>query len=164
MYGDFDMSTLAKTLMTKADAGSLDFGHVSQFTATDVREAISALVAEDKLSLADALCEAGLSLHPRDENILSMAALMANLHQDWGRSESYIRELMDVQGGKATAFTWNLLIRVLRCQAEPVEALSTARSALIQHPENPDFLREVSELESFFGEAAIFVQPSQTWQ
>lgn len=158
------MNTLAKTLMTMTDAGGLDFHHVSQFTATDLREAISSLVAEDKLSLADALCEAGLSLHPRDENILSMAALMANLHQDWERSESYIRELMVVQGGKATAFTWNLLIRVLRCQAEPVEALSTARSALIQHPENPDILIEVSELESFFGEAAIFVQLSQTRQ
>jgi len=158
------MNTLAKTLMTKAEAGGLDFQHVSQFTATDVREAIAVLVAQDKVSLADALCEAGLSLHPRDENILSMAALMANLNQDWERAESYIRELMDVQGGKATEFTWNLLIRVLRCQAQPLEALSAARAALIQYPANPDLLREVSELEAFFGDAAIFVQPSGTWQ
>jgi hypothetical protein len=158
------MNTLAKTLMTKAEAGGLDFHHVSQFTATDVREAIAVLVAQDKVSLADALCEAGLSLHPRDENILSMAALMANLNQDWERAESYIRELMDVQGGKATEFTWNLLIRVLRCQAQPLEALSAARAALIQYPANPDLLREVSELEAFFGDAAIFVQPSGTWQ
>jgi hypothetical protein len=164
MYGDFDMNTLAKALMTKTDASGLDFHDVSQFTATDVREAISALVAEDKLPLADALCEAGLSLHPRDENILSMAALMANLHQDWERAESYIRELMDVQGGKATEFTWNLLIRVLRCQAEPIEALSAARAALLQHPTNSDLLREVKELEEFFGDAAVFVQPSGTWQ
>lgn len=158
------MNTLAKTLMTKAEAGGLDFQHVSQFTATDVREAIAVLVAQDKVSLADALCEAGLSLHPGDENILSMAALMANLNQDWERAESYIRELMDVQGGKATEFTWNLLIRVLRCQAQPVEALSAARAALIQYPANPDLLQEVSELEAFFGDAAIFVQPSGTWQ
>jgi hypothetical protein len=71
---------------------------------------------------------------------------------------------MDVQGGKATEFTWNLLIRVLRCQAEPIEALNTARASLIQHPTSTDLLREVGELEAFFGDAAIFVQPNGTRQ
>ena len=79
-----------------------DSRQVSEFTAAEVREAISALVAEDKTALADALCEAGLSLHPGDENILSMAALMANLRQDWARSEQYLRELMDIPGASAT--------------------------------------------------------------
>lgn len=73
------MNALAQSLLSAAQFGRhLNDRDVSQFTAAEVREAISTLVAQDKLALADALCEAGLSLHPGDENILSMAALMAD--------------------------------------------------------------------------------------
>ena len=154
------MNALAQSLLSAAQFGRhLNDRDVSQFTAAEVREAISTLVAQDKLSLADALCEAGLSLHPGDENILSMAALMANLHQDWARSEQYLRELMAVQGGSATEFSWNLLVRVLRCQAEPIEALNVAKTGLIHYPESVDLRREVAELEDLFGDAAMFVGP-----
>jgi hypothetical protein len=153
------MNALAQSLLSTAHAGSFDTREVSQFSAAEVREAISTLVAADKLALADALCEAGLSLHPGDENILAMAALMASLHTDYARSEEYIRELIDVQHGQATEFTWNLLVRVLRCQAEPIEALCMAKAGLLQHPASADLLREKDELEALFGEASIFVQP-----
>ena len=81
------MNALAQSLLSSGADHLTGLNMVSRFSSQDVREAISALVAEDKLALADALCEAGLSLHPGDENILSMAALMANLDQDWARSE-----------------------------------------------------------------------------
>jgi len=153
------MNALAQSLISTALTGSFDTREVSQFSAAEVREAIAALVAADKLALADALCEAGLSLHPGDENILAMAALMASLHADYERSEEYIRELMEVQHGQATEFTWNLLVRVLRCQAEPIEALCMAKAGLLQHPASADLLREKDELEALFGEASIFVGP-----
>ena len=153
------MNALAQSLLSTSGNGLLNEHDVSRFTAGEVREAISALVAQDRLALADALCEAGLSLHPGDENILSMAALMANLHQDWARSEEYLRELMAVQGNSATEFTWNLLVRVLRCQAEPVEALCMVKVGLHQYPHSADLLREKEELEAVFGEGSIFVQP-----
>lgn len=153
------MNALAQALMSSTHLGAFDAREVSQFTAAEVREAISTLVAADKLNLADALCEAGLSLYPRDENILAMAALMANLHQDYARSEEYTRELIEVQKGQATEFTWNLLVRVLRCQAEPVEALAMVKAGLLQHPRSEDLLREKRELEALFGEASIFVEP-----
>jgi uncharacterized protein HemY len=158
------MNALAQSLLSTSGNGLLNEHDVSRFTAGEVREAISSLVADDKLPLADALCEAGLSLHPGDENILSMAALMANLHQDWARSEEYLRELMAVQGNSTTEFTWNLLVRVLRCQAEPIEALSVVRDGLMQHPESADLLREKAELEAFFGDATILIQPAASWQ
>ena len=138
---------------------SFDARQVSDFTAGEVREAISALVAQDKTDLADALCEAGLSLHPGDENILSMAALMANLHMDWSRSEQYLRELMDLQGNGATEFTWNLLVRVLRCQCEPLEALNMVKAGLEHYPNSDDLRRELGELQDLFGDAAMFVGP-----
>lgn len=153
------MNALAQSLLSKAHTGRFDTRDVSQFSAADVREAISALVAADKLALADALCEAGLSLHPADENILAMAALMASMNEDYARSEDYIRELIDAQHGQATEFTWNLLVRVLRCQAEPIEALTMAKTGLLQHPASADLLREKEELEALFGEASIFVGP-----
>jgi hypothetical protein len=93
-----------------------------------------------------------------------MAALMASLHADYERSEEYIRELIDVQHGQATEFTWNLLVRVLRCQAEPIEALCMAKAGLLQHPVSADLLREKEELEALFGEASMFVQPVAAWQ
>jgi uncharacterized protein HemY len=153
------MNALAQSLLSSGADHLTGLNMVSRFSSQDVREAISALVAEDKLALADALCEAGLSLHPGDENILSMAALMANLHQDWARSEQYLRELMAVQGSSATEFTWNLLVRVLRCQAEPIEALNMAKAGLTYYPESADLRREVAELEDMFGDAAMFVGP-----
>jgi hypothetical protein len=153
------MNALAQSLLSAGTDHLTGLNMVSRFSSQDVREAISALVAQDKLALADALCEAGLSLHPGDENILSMAALMANLHQDWARSEQYLRELMAVQGSGATEFTWNLLVRVLRCQAEPIEALNMAKAGLTYYPESADLRREVAELEDMFGDAAMFVGP-----
>ena len=153
------MNALAQSLLSAGTDHLTGLNMVSRFSSQDVREAISALVAQDKLALADALCEAGLSLHPGDENILSMAALMANLHQDWARSEQYLRELMAVQGSGATEFTWNLLVRVLRCQAEPIEALNMAKAGLTYYTESADLRREVAELEDMFGDAAMFVGP-----
>lgn len=153
------MNALAQSLLSKAHLGQFDSREVSQFSSVEVREAISTLVAAEKLALADALCEAGLSLHPGDENILAMAALMASMNEDYARSESYIRELIDAQHGQATEFTWNLLVRVLRCQAEPVEALNMAKAGLNQHPASADLLREKEELEAVFGNDAIFMPP-----
>ena len=153
------MNALAQTLLAAGADNLSGLNMVSKFSSKDVREAISALVAEEKLELADALCEAGLSLYPSDENILAIASLMASLHEDYARSEEYVRELIDLQHGQATEFTWNLLVRVLRCQAEPVEALSMVKAGLLQYPASADLLREKRELESLFGEAAMFVQP-----
>ena len=159
------MNALAQSLLSAAQFGRhLNDRDVSQFTAAEVREAISTLVAQDKLALADALCEAGLSLHPGDENILSMAALMANLHQDWARSEEYLRELMVLQGEGATEFTWNLLVRVLRCQCEPLEALAVAKAGLLQHPQSLDLQQERAELQAQLGDVSAFIGPVQQRQ
>ena len=159
------MNALAQSLLSAAQfAPHLNGRDVSQFTAAEMRETISALVAQDKLALADALCEAGLSLHPGDENILCMAALVANLHQDWANSEQYLRELMATQGDGATEFTWNLLVRVLRCQCEPLEALNTAQAGLLSYPDSADLQQERAELQAQLGDVSAFIGPAQQRQ
>jgi len=112
------MNALAQNLVSQASRGRmLSDRELSEFTASEFREAIAALVGDDKMGLADALCEAGLALYPTDPHILSMAGLMANLHQDWARAEDYLRQLIAIQGDpQVTEFTWNLLTRTLRCQ------------------------------------------------
>lgn len=148
------MNALIQSVLCNKD---FDIRHVSEFTASEIRESISALVAKDDIAMADALCEAGLSIYPADENILAMAALMSSMQGDYPRSEDYVRELINVQKGHSTEFTWNLLVRVLRCQAEPIEALAMAKAGLLHHPSSEDLKREKQELEALFGEAAIFV-------
>ncbi len=160
------MNALAQSLLSQASRGRmLSDRDLSEFSASDFREAISALVANDKIGLADALCEAGLALHASDPHILSMAGLMANLHQDWARAEEYLRELIVIQGdAHVTEFTWNLLTRVMRCQCEPFEALTVAKTGLIYHPHSADLQREVSELKGLLGEVSAFVGPIQQRQ
>ncbi len=160
------MNALAQSLVSQASRGRmLSDRDLSEFSASDFREAIAALVANDKIGLADALCESGLALHPGDPHILSMAGLMANLHQDWERAEEYLRELIAIQGdAHVTEFTWNLLTRVMRCQCEPLEALSVAKTGLIYHPHSADLQRERSQLQDLLGEVSAFVGPIQQRQ
>lgn len=160
------MNALAQSLLSQASRGRmLSDRDLSEFSASEFREAISALVADNKVALADALCEAGLALHPSDPHVLSVAALMASLHEDWTRAEDYLRELIAAQGDvHVTEFTWNQLTRVLRCQCEPFEALSAAKTGLIYHPHSIDLQREVSELKDLLGDVSTFVGPIQQRQ
>ncbi len=160
------MNALAQNLVSQASRGRmLSDRELSEFTASEFREAIAALVGDDKMGLADALCEAGLALYPTDPHILSMAGLMANLHQDWARAEDYLRQLIAIQGDpQVTEFTWNLLTRTLRCQCEPLEALHIARIGLTYHPHIADLQREAAELKDLLGEVSAFVGPIQQRQ
>jgi len=160
------MNALAQNLVSQASRGRmLSDRELSEFTASEFREAIAALVGDDKIGLADALCEAGLALYPTDPHILSMAGLMANLHQDWARAEDYLRQLIAIQGDpQVTEFTWNLLTRTLRCQCEPLEALHIARIGLTYHPHSADLQREAADLKDLLGEVSAFVGPIQQRQ
>lgn len=154
------MNTLAQALMSDVYAERLLVGGtISQYSATDIREAIAALVGQNHMTLASALCDAGLSLYPQDENVLSMAALVAQVNQDWAQADQHLSDLMAVQGESATAFTWNLRVRTLRCLCEPVQALVKAREGLCRYPNSEDLQREVAELEALLGESAFLVTP-----
>ena len=120
------MNSMALLEETKVEGRLLSPREVSRYTPAEIREAISALVAEDRLNLAYPLGEAGLSLYPQSEDLLSINALLETLRQDWVKAEEYLRTLIAVQQEGATQFTWQMLVRVLRCQAEPMKALQAA--------------------------------------
>jgi hypothetical protein len=129
------MSTLFQALLSQSSSGQLlSMREVSRFSASEIRQTIAALVADQRMGMADALSAAGLSLYPDSEDVLAISALLAEMKQDWSTAEDLIRQLIAQQGDQVTAVTWRHLIRVLRCQCEPGQALQIAQQALQAYP------------------------------
>lgn len=129
------MTSLYQAMLSQAVSGQLlSVRDVSQFTAAEIRQTMADLVAANRIDLANALAAAGQSLYPESEDILAISALLAEIQQDWTSAEELLRKLVDTQGAAATPFTWRHLIRVLRCQCEPGQALQVAQQAMLTHP------------------------------
>jgi len=56
---------------------------VAHFSPTDFRHGIQWLLSENQDDLAQALADAGLSLHPHNQEVLAMAGLLAMTREDW---------------------------------------------------------------------------------
>lgn len=129
------MSTLFQALLSQAPTGQpLKARDVSRFTSTEIRQAIADLVGAQHIELADALSAAGLSLYPKSEEILAISALLAEIKQDWSTAEQLLTQLLALQGVQAPSSSWRHLIRVLRCQCEPGQALQVAQKAMAAYP------------------------------
>ena len=153
------MNQLSHVLMSEAKFGRmLSDREVSRFSPAEIREAISDLVSQDRMDLANALGDAGMSLYPESEDILAMAALLAESRQDWTSAEEHLAQLLLKQGNDAPVATWQHYIRVLRCLCELQSALLITERALEFHPGNPALLGELKSLLSLIGDS----QPMQT--
>lgn len=129
-------------------------------TATEIREAIARWVGEDQLDIADALLAAGLSLHPDSEDILVMGVLLSQMRQEWGQAQMHIERLMAVQQGRATAQTWDNLIRILRCQEAFHAAYRAASKAVYLFPDHPALLKAQSELAVLLEATSASIGPA----
>ena len=156
------MSSLIHTLLSQAaQDGFVMDKVVSEFTPGEIRQTIADLVSRDRVDLANALSDAGLSLYPHSEDILAISALLAEIQRDWSAAEELLTELINVQGAAATANSWRHLIRVQRCHCEPGQALISARLATEQHPHDADLAQELAELQDMVGQTNIFAAPSR---
>jgi uncharacterized protein HemY len=124
---------------------------VSRFSPIEIRQTISQLVAEDRLDLAHALCEAGLAIHPDSEDVLAIAGLLAMLREDFSDAAGILNHLMVVQGESAPITSHVMFIRALRCAGEPVAALRALMLAHEQHPNHPDLQAEFEQLSQKLG-------------
>lgn len=150
------MSILAKQLINKDSSGlSFNPSEVSRFSPADIRVAIQALLGEDRIGLAYALGDAGLALYPDSEDILAVTSLLAVMAQDWPQAVDLIRQLMEMQEGRATVFTHAMLIRSLRCNLEYAAGFEAARDALALFPEHPELIKEYQELAAAMGLSAV---------
>lgn len=150
------MSNLSQALLNEAALGRmLSQREVSRFSPDEIRLAIAELVSQDRVALASALCDAGLSLYPESEDILAISALMAEMQQDWTSAQELLEKLIIVQNGVTQVATWQHLIRVLRCQCEPLNALQAIDLALQMHPEHPVLLMEQASLQALVADNTL---------
>ena len=142
--------TLIQELMNQAAVGGLlNTQSIQRFTPAEIRETIQSLVATEQLELANALGDAGLSLHPHSEDVLAITSLLAMMNQDWPLAVELMDELFDVQNGKVQPFTFVMLVRALRCNLDPERALQVARQGLEIYPGQVELLAEKLSLDDF---------------
>lgn len=156
------MSQLSQVLMSEATFGRmLSDREVSRFSPAEIREAIADLVTQDKMELAHALGDAGISLYPDSDDILAMCALLAESRQDWTAAEELLSKLILKQDGNTPVATWQHYIRVLRCLCELQSALQIAEHALQFHPQNPALMAELQSLIDLQGNS-MAMQATET--
>jgi hypothetical protein len=142
--------TLIQELMNQAAVGGLlNAQAIQRFSPAEIRETIQSLVATDQLDLANALGDAGMSLHPHSEDILAITSLLAMMNQDWSLAVELIDELVAIQGANAQPFTYVMLVRALRCNLDPVRALEVARQGLVAYPDQVELAAEKMALDEF---------------
>ncbi len=122
---------------------------VKRFTPSEIREAIQNLIANEQNELAYALGDAGLSLHPKSEDMLAMNGLLAILRNDWAQAVEMLEDLKAIQGEKTQPFTFVMLVRALRCNLDPARALEVVREGLALYPDQLELVSEKLSLDEF---------------
>lgn len=146
------MQNLAQVMISYAEKGQVfNMSHISRYSPEEFRTAIQALMGEGRDELAYALGDAGLALHPESEDILAITSLLAVVREDWPQAVDLLKQLIEMQGNNATAFTHSMLIRSLRCNLRP-EACGIALSL---YPEHPELLKEYDALAEALGLGAV---------
>jgi len=142
--------SLLQELMNQAATGSLLQPHlISRFSAAEIRESIQQLVATEKIDLAYALGDAGMSLYPKSEDMLAINGLLSIMRQDWQQAVDLLEELTQLQGEQTQPFTYVMLVRALRCNLEPARALEAVRKGLKAYPDQLELVAESLALDDF---------------
>jgi hypothetical protein len=151
--------TLIQELMNQAAVGGLlNPSMIKRFSPAEIRETIQSLVATEQFELANALGDAGMSLHPHSEDMLAICSLLAMMNQDWPLAVELIEELVDIQGATTPPFTYVMYVRALRCNLDPARALEVVRQGLATYPDQLELLAEKLSLDDF----SDSMQPSTT--
>ena len=141
------MSQLVSELMLEANFGRmLSDSSVARFSPLEIRDAIQQLVLEERLDMANALSDAGLAIHPNQQELIAIASLVSIIRQEWVRSIELISDLMRLQDGNVQPFTHLMLVRALRSNLDLAAAFEAVVTGLTQYPGNPDLLAEKESL------------------
>jgi len=139
---------IQQTMRQFVDVQAVDMTQVSRFTPADFRTGIQWLLSEDKIALAQALADAGLSLHPDSEDVLAVAGLLAAAQQDWPLAIELLKDLCDVQGDKVQPMTYQMLARALYCNLDLPQARQALDDGLTAWPASPLLLGEMEAMQS----------------
>jgi len=158
---ELSMSSLYEQMIAYTPQSHFQLGReLTRFTPMQIRETLAQLVAQDRLDLAAALSDAGMSLYPDSEDILSITALLHAVQGNWIQTENRLMELLEVQGANTTAFSWRLLVRSLRCQLEYRRAWDAVNQGLTRHPADAELLAEQAALRESVTEFAGLTTPA----
>lgn len=113
-------------------------------TPIEIRLDIQKLLAQDQMDLAQALGDAGLSLHPASEDMVAICALLAMARADWVEAEELLTQLQEIQGTSAPATTWWLLARCQRCMGDLDRSIRTLESGMYRYPQSTELQTELS--------------------
>ena len=113
-------------------------------TPNEIRLDIQKLLQQEQMDLAQALGDAGLSLHPKSEDMLGICALLAMSRGDWQESFELLTELQGVQGDQTPPTTYWLMARCLRCMGDSDGAASALESGLFRYPNSPELQAELT--------------------
>jgi len=142
--------SLIQELMNQNNVEGFRAGDVvKRFTPSEIREAIQNLIANEQNEMAYALGDAGLSLHPKSEDMLAMNGLLAILRNDWAQAVEMLEDLKAIQGEKTQPFTFVMLVRALRCNLDPARALEVVREGLALYPDQLELVSEKLSLDEF---------------
>jgi len=122
------------------------FKEISEFSPSDIREGIQLLVTEDRMDLAQALADAGISLHPNNEEILAIAGLLALTRFDWPLGIELLTDLCTLQQDMVQPMTYQMLARALWCNLDLTEARAVITRGLTAYPGNETLLAEQREM------------------
>jgi len=117
---------------------------VAHFSPTDFRQGIQWLLSQNQDDLAQALAEAGLSLHPHNQEVLAMAGLLAMTREDWPLAVELLEDLYEVQGEQTQPMTYQMLARAHFCNLQRAEAVQVLTAALQAWPDDAMLREELS--------------------
>ncbi|MFY7859331.1 MAG: hypothetical protein ACOVQO_06550 [Limnohabitans sp.] len=157
-HGDLSMQFDVAELMQQTFADQ--YGKLprdsGKYSPSDIRLGIQELVAQGNMTMAQALTDAGMALYPESEDLLSMASLMALTQEAWGDATLILEQLLQVQGDKAPAMVYRMLVRALRCNLEPARAQRILMQGLKAWPLDEALNQET---DSFFEGPAVMPGP-----
>lgn len=136
---------------------SVPYMHMQELSAVQVPlepanicEAIAVLIDQNKLSMAEEMADLAQILHPSEELVLAVSALVAETTQNWSKALALLTRLQEVQGDKVRAETLRHEIRVLRCMGAFDQAFNRADVALKKFPADETLCKELESLRSLF--------------
>ena len=98
------------------------------------------------IPMAQALAEAGLSLHPNSEDILAISGLLAMTREDWPLAIELLQDLVELQQEKVQPMTCQMLARAWACNLDIDQAHKVLDSALRRWPDNATLQQEKETL------------------
>jgi uncharacterized protein HemY len=135
-------SSLRSTLSQWVSSQSFSYQEAARFSPTDFRLGVQWLVENEQTELAQALADAGLALHPKSEDILAIAGLLAMTRQDWPLAVELLQDLVNVQQDNIQPTTCQMLARALACNLDLAQAREVVDQALRIWPFDDTLLQE----------------------